>query len=89
MPNIVERAAFGNVLAKKAIEVLVGTAFPRMVWIGEVAGNGEGGFELLVGMEFRAVVERDRLEPIRFGADDPGNGGGGMCGGPVGKLRDP
>ena len=76
-------------MSEQAIEVLVGTAFPRMVWIGEIAGNGECGFELLIGMEFRAVVERDGLESVRFGADDPGNGRSGMCGGPVGKLRDP
>src|ERR1700690_552441 len=52
----------GNVLANQPVEILVGSAFPRMVGGGEVALQREAQLEFFVTVEFGAVVESDRLE---------------------------
>lgn len=51
-------AAFGEVLAKEAVAVLVGTALPRRVRIGEVALGRQGDVDERVLGELAAVVPR-------------------------------
>lgn len=53
---------FGNVLANQSVEVLIASAFPRVVGSGEVALQRELEFKLFVAMELSSVVEGDRLE---------------------------
>ena len=63
----------GKVLAKQSVEVLVAAAFPEMMWIREVADHRESVLELLVGMEFGAVVERECPEHRWLGRYDLGH----------------
>jgi hypothetical protein len=53
---------FRNVLADQTVEILVGSAFPRMIGGSEVALQREALLEVFVTVEFGAVVESDRLE---------------------------
>lgn len=53
---------FGNVLADQAVEIFVGSPFPRMVGSSEVALQREVSLYLCVTMEFSTVVKGDRLK---------------------------
>ena len=53
---------FGNVLSDQTVDILVGSAFPRMIRGSEVALQREALLEVFVTVEFGAVVESDRLE---------------------------
>lgn len=67
---------FGDVLSYQAVEVFVGSSFPGMVGVGEVADDRELRFYQLVAMEFRAVVER-------YGLDSPAVPAQGLEASPV------
>lgn len=56
--------AFRQVLADQAIGVLVGSAFPGVVRIGEVERDASSGFDALVIMELGAVVSGDGLDGV-------------------------
>ena len=53
---------FWNVLADQAVEIFVGSAFPRMIGSSEVALQREVSLYLCETMEFSTVVKGDRLE---------------------------
>ncbi len=56
--------AFRQVLADQAIGVLVGSAFPGVVRIGEVERDASSGLDALVIMELGAVVSGDGLDGV-------------------------
>lgn len=57
--------AFRQVLADQAVGVLVGSAFPGVVRIGEVERDASSGFDALVIMELGAIVRRDGFDGTR------------------------
>ena len=57
---MLHRDALPQVLPDQAVRVLVAAAFPRVVRRREVARGVDDGLELLIRVELRPVVERER-----------------------------
>src|ERR1044071_2528312 len=70
--DCLERRAFREVLTKQPVEVLVGSPLPGVVRSREVELHAEAALELLVVVELRAVIERQRTELATQPAHDPG-----------------
>jgi hypothetical protein len=76
----VEVCALPEILPDQPIGVLVGAALPRVMRIGEIKHHPAARLDLLVAMEFAAVVRGDRPElsgmsrqqhaPARYGLFD-------------------
>ena len=62
---------FGEVLAEKAIEILVGPTLPPVVRRREVDGDAGGCFDRLVVMKFGAIVGGHGLEGLRGSPHQP------------------
>ena len=62
LSNGTHRCSFGNVLADQAVEVLIASAFPRVVRGSEVALYWEVLLKCFIAVELSAVVEGDCLE---------------------------
>ena len=55
---------FRQVLANEAVGVLVGSAFPGVIWGSEVEEHAGEAFDLLVGVELGPVVDRNGVEQV-------------------------
>lgn len=53
-------------MAKKSVEIFVGTAFPGMMRISKVAGNAKHLLNDFVGMKFGTIVKSNGLEKMRL-----------------------
>lgn len=53
-----------------SISVLLAAAFPRVVRRREVAQGVDHRLQLLVRLEFRAIVERERPDAVRLRVDE-------------------
>ncbi len=53
---------FGDVLADQTVEVLIASAFPRVVGGGEVALQREVQLKIFVTVEFSSIIEGDCLK---------------------------
>ena len=70
MADSIEFRAFGNVLPKETVEVLVAASLPRVMGIGEITDNASGFFDVLVGVELSPIVEGYRFKEPRLLRDD-------------------
>jgi hypothetical protein len=62
LAEVPHRGTFRDVLSKEAVGVLVRTAFPGVVWSGEVEGRAGGALGVAVTMELGSVVYGDCFE---------------------------
>ena len=67
-----EIGALGEVLAKKAIGVFIGAAFPGVMRSGEVDRGVEASLECFVHMELGTVISSDGVDGMGFVAQDVG-----------------
>ena len=79
---------FGNVLANKAIGILIGASLPGVVRSGEVEGDVVGGFDVAVSVELAAVVRSDRAHEAWVAVDELAQTLVGRGHGPVGEFAD-
>ena len=60
---------FGEVLAEQTVGVLVGAAFPGVVWRREVEAHAGRSLERGVVVELGPLVHRDGPHAVRLGVD--------------------
>src|SRR5471032_2808054 len=65
-----QTGAFGQVLAKQAVGVLVGAAFPGVMGRGEVDGGAQAPLQRLVHVELGTVVRGKRTNTMSFVAQN-------------------
>lgn len=83
VPEVVHPRSLGEVLTQEAIEVFVGSSFPRVVGGSEIAGDSEPLLEPFVRVELCAVIEGDSFEQVGFCGNDAADGSIGLSCGPV------
>src|ERR1044072_8574900 len=78
--EVLEVRALRQILAQKPVGVFIGAAFPRVVRGSEEEAGAELALDVLVAMEFGAVVGSDGVDGMRFVAQDlDGAPSGIMC----------
>ena len=83
-----EVGSFGQILPEKSIGVLVGAAFPGVMRSGEVEFGAEALLERFVQVELGTVISRDRMDGMRFVAENVGSTPQGLLGSDTGDFAD-
>ena len=83
-----EVGAFGQVLPEKPIGVLVGAAFPGVVRSGEVEFGAQALLDCFVQVELGTVISGDRMNGMRFVAEDVGSAAQGLAGSDAREFAD-
>ena len=83
-----EVSAFGQVLSKEPIGILIGAAFPSVMGKGEVDFGVEALLESFVHMELSTVVRSDGVDGMRFVAQDVGGALEGLLRADAGEFAD-
>ena len=61
-----EVGSLGQILADETVGVLVGAAFPSMVWRCKIDLRIQDALQFQVAMKLGAIVRRDGLDPVTF-----------------------
>lgn len=88
LSEVTERRTLGQVLSDEAIGVLVGAAFPGVMWSGEEDGGVESMFDGFVAVKLDSVVESDGAHGMGFMGEERDQASGGEVGGGPGQRAD-
>jgi len=83
-----EAGPLGEVLADESVGVLVGAAFPSMMWQSEVDSGVESLLEELVHVELGAVVGGDGMDGMRLVPEQGSGAGERLLGADPGDLAE-